>query len=231
MPNSLLDLSQMMSLMDGISVIFLFLSAFAIGWHIEHPFKSRPSVSTLMSDYRRDWMRQYAKREIRIFDSQILSSLRQGTSFFASTALLALGGLLALIGNTDPLSGLALDLAQEAAPELLWQVKLLVVTVFLANAFLRFVWANRVFGYCAVVMASVPEDVNDPETLPRSQQAGELNIRAAINFNRGLRGMYFSLGALAWLLGPVALILATLLTCWVLWSREFASIPRQIILR
>jgi len=87
-----------------------------------------------------------------------------------------------------------------------------------------------VFGYCAVLMAAVPNDPNDPEALPRAAQAGELNVRAALNFNRGLRAMYFALGALAWLIGGVALIIATFFVVWTVWSREFASLPRAIIL-
>ena len=80
-------------------------------------------------------------------------------------------------------------------------------------------------------MAAVPNDPADPTAYPRAAQAAELNIRAAINFNRGLRGMYFALGALAWLLGAVALLLATIVVVWVVWSREFASLPRTILLR
>jgi uncharacterized membrane protein len=39
------------------------------------------------------------------------------------------------------------------------------------------------------------------------------------------------LGALAWLLGAVALIIATVAVVWIVWSREFASLPRQILLQ
>jgi uncharacterized membrane protein len=42
--------------------------------------------------------------------------------------------------------------------------------------------------------------------------------------------MYFALGALAWLLGALPLFGATLVVVWVVWSREFASIPRNILL-
>ena len=79
----------------------------AIGWRIEHPGAKHPSVTMLMSEQRREWMRVFVTRDPRIFDSQILASLRQGTSFFASTCLLAVGGVLALAGNTEPLRGLA----------------------------------------------------------------------------------------------------------------------------
>ena len=33
---------------------------------------------------------------------------------------------------------------------------LFVLPLLLVAAFLRFVWSNRVFGYCSVVMAAVP---------------------------------------------------------------------------
>jgi len=140
-------------------------------------------------------------------------------------------GVMALVGNTEPLRGVAAEVSTMPVPVLVWQLKLGLVALFLTNAFLKFVWANRVFGYCAVIMASVPNDPTDPKAYPRAAQAAELNIRGAMNFNRGLRAMYFALGALAWLIGPYALIIATATVFWVLWSREFASIPRSILLK
>ncbi len=202
-----------------------------LGWVIDHPHKKHPSVTILMAERRRAWMREMAKRDVRIFDSQILASLRQGTSFFASTNILAIGGVLALMGNTDPLTGIATEVTQVATPAVIWQLKLGFVVFFLVNAFLKFVWANRVFGYCAVLMAAVPNDPSDPDALPQAMQAGELNVRAAINFNRGLRAMYFALGALLWLVGPIALVVGTGIVGWVVWSREFASLPRTILLK
>lgn len=183
-----------------------------------------------MSQRRRDWMEVFVLREPRIFDSQILGSLREGTSFFASTCIFAIGGVLALAKNTEPLVGVTQEVLTGMAPELLIQLKLAFVALFLTNAFLKFVWSNRVFGYCAVLMAAVPNDPNDPRCKPLSGQAAELNIRAAMNFNRGLRSMYFALGALGWLLGPIPLLVTTSVVIWVVWSREFASIPRDILL-
>jgi uncharacterized membrane protein len=176
-------------------------------------------------------MHVFVHRDPRIFDSQILASLRQGTSFFASTCIFAIGGVLALAKNTDPLVGVAQEVTAVTTPALIIQMKLAFVALFLTNAFLKFVWANRVFGYCAVMMAAVPNDPNDPGAHPKAQQAAELNIRAAMNFNRGLRALYFALGALAWLLGPIPLMIAATVVIWVVWSREFASIPRDILVK
>lgn len=219
----------LLSPLDWVAAGLTLLAAFGIGWWIEHPGAARPSVTVLMSERRRDWMRVMVTREPRIFDSQILTSLRQGTAFFASTCLLAIGGVLALVGNTEPLRGVAAEVTDMAVPVLIFQLKLALVAVFLTAAFLKFVWANRIFGYCAVMMGAVPNDPEDPAAYPRAAQAAELNIRAAINFNRGLRAMYFALGALAWLLGPIALMLATVVVVWVLWSREFASSARAVL--
>ncbi|SFS00396.1 DUF599 domain-containing protein [Yoonia litorea] len=225
----ILDQMSLLSPLDWVAAAIIVTSCYLIGWWIEHPTASRPSVTVLMSERRRDWMKVFVTRDPRIFDSQIVGGLRQGTAFFASTCLLAVGGVLALIGNTEPLRGVAAEVSDMAVPVVLFQMKLSLVALFLTNAFLKFVWANRIFGYCAVMMAAVPNDPDDPIAYPRAAQAAELNIRAAINFNRGLRAMYFALGALAWLLGPEALLLSTVVVLFLLWTREFASLPRRII--
>ncbi|HKL66153.1 MAG TPA: DUF599 domain-containing protein, partial [Roseovarius sp.] len=166
----------------------------------------------------------------RIFDSQIIGQLRQGTSFFASATLIAIGGTLALLGEVERLIGLADDLMAGTAPVIVWEVKILVIVAFLTNAFLKFVWANRLFGYCAVVMAAVPNDPADPTALPRAQKAAEINITAARGFNRGLRALYFALAAAAWLFGAVALLAAVAITLMVLLRREFASLSRAVLM-
>ncbi|WP_432635001.1 DUF599 domain-containing protein [Albidovulum sp.] len=202
-----------------------------IGWRIENPAPGNPSVAVLMVGFRREWMRQFVAREARMFDAAIMANLRQGTSFFASACMIAIGGGLVLIGNTERLLGLAQDLTFTTAPAIVWEVKILFVLLFLTNSFLKFVWAHRLFGYCAIIMAAAPNDPAHPDAALRTEQAAEVNISAARNFNRGMRSIYFALGALAWLVGSWALIGATVLTASVLWRREFASQSRRALLR
>lgn len=225
-----LDRAALFSAFDYASLGLLVGLWLIIGWCVEHSSDTRPSTSRLMSDYRRQWMQQMITREPRIFDAQIVSSLRQGTAFFASTAMIALGGGLALLGNADRLTMVAGDLIQSDAPTFVWEVKLLLMILLLTNAFLKFVWANRLFGYASVVMATVPNDISHPECTTRAAQAAEINILAAISFNRGLRSVYFALAATAWLAGPFVLMGASLLTCIVIWRREFASRARRVLL-
>ncbi len=216
--------------LDFGAVALLLLLWLVIGWRIEHPSKKHASVSVLMAGYRREWMRQMITRSPRIYDASILASLRQGTAFFASASLISIGGVLALVGNTEQLIGFADDLTLSEDPRIVWELKLMVTLFFVTNAFLKFVWSNRLFGYCAVLMSSVPNEVDDPRAMPRAMQAAEINITAARGFNRGLRSVYFGLASAAWLAGPIALLAASLITCLVLWRREFASQSRDVLL-
>jgi uncharacterized membrane protein len=216
--------------LDLAGLVLLFSGWMVIGWRIEAKGRWRPSVSILMAEYRREWMRMMVSRQTRMFDAQVLSTLRQGASFFASATMIAIGGGLALIGNAERLQGVASDLTMNLDPIFVWEVKLLVTLIFLANAFLKFVWAHRLFGYCAVLIAAVPNEADDPNALPRAAKAAEVNIAAARSFNRGLRSVYFALGSAAWVLGTWPLIVATAITLSVLWRREFASQSRAVLI-
>ncbi len=220
-----------MALRDMVALAFLFISWLGIGWFTERPPAGRPSVSVLMTRYRREWMRHFVDRDPRIFDGNILASLREGTAFFASACMIATGGLLALIGNGERLRSVASGLELNPASGTGWELRLLVPMFFVVNAFLKFVWAHRLFGYCAVMMAAVPNRPDHPEAMGRAMQAADLNITAARSFNAGLRSVYFALAALCWLTGPWTLMLGTTVVLWVTWRREFASTSRQVILR
>ena len=227
----LTDHLALFSPLDALAVALTFGLWALLGWMIESERLSRPSVTILMQEFRRDWMREMITRQPRIFDAAILSSLRQGTNFLASASMISLGGLLALIGNSERLLGVAEDLTLGGSPTLVVEVKLMVTGIFLLYAFLKFVWSNRLFGYCAIMMAAVPNDESDPLALPRAVQSAELNITAARSFNRGLRATYFALAATAWLIGAAPLIAATLVCVAVLWRREFASQSRRILMQ
>jgi len=225
------DRLSLFSAMDYVALAVLVLVWFWISWRIERPSPQKPSVSVLMDEFRRDWMHQMVTRQPRMFDAQLVGNLRQGTAFFASASMIAIGGGLALIGNTEQLAGLAQDLTLNMAPAIFWEIKILLVLLFLSNAFLKFVWAHRLFGYCSVLMASVPNDPEEALAYPRAGQAAELSITAGRSFNRAMRSVYFALATSAWLLGPAPLILAAILTGAVLYRREFASHSRSVLLK
>ncbi|WP_417720612.1 DUF599 domain-containing protein [Salipiger sp.] len=224
------DLSHLahFSPVDLVAVMVLVICWAGSTLIIENPPARRPSVSRLMANYRRIWMHQFVTREPRIFDSQIVGSLRQSTAFFASASMIAIGGIFALLGNPDRLRGVADDLAVGNDPEVVWEVKLILTLLFAANAFLKFVWSNRLFGYCSVMMGAVPNDASET-AYARAGKAAEINIFAAKSYNRGLRTVYFGIASAAWLVGAAPLIGAALLALIVILRREFVSRSREVL--
>jgi uncharacterized membrane protein len=214
---------------DSLALALLVLAWLAVGWAIEHPPATRPSVSVIMQTFRRDWMVEFLTRDPRIFDISLMESLRQSTAFFASASMIAIGGGIAMIGNSSTVQGLTADLMLGQPADLI-RLKFVVVVGFLANALLKFVWAHRLFSYCGIVMAAVPNDHQAVTALLRARQAAEINIQAARNFNRGLRAIYTALGTLGWILGPWGLLAGTILTQGLLVRREFVSRSRTVML-
>lgn len=228
-----MDLPSLINSFSRLDIVAL--TVFLLAWLgvtplIEHSPTRRPSTASLMARYRRAWMEQFVTRDPRIFDSQIVGNLRQGTAFFASACMIAIGGGFALLGNADRLRGVAQDLTQNVDPIIVWEAKLILLLLIAANAFLKFVWAHRLFGYCAVLMAAVPNDPEHPEASPLAAKAGEINVLAARSYNRGLRSVYFGIAASAWLAGAWALMAAALFTLGVVLRREFASQSRAVLL-
>ena len=213
-------------------------AAFALffgGWALmERLVKPRPgkkpATGEIMAGWRARWFEQAAGRDNRIMDAQLVVSLRGGVAFFISGALIALGGAIALIGQADRVASVATDLAgAETAPRAVWTLKLLVVIAVLAVAFLHFVWSHRIFGYCEVMLGAIPPP-GDPGAQKAAARAARMNVLAARSFNRGLRAVYFALAALAWLIGPYALAVSSVLTFWMLYRREFLSDTRRAAL-
>jgi uncharacterized membrane protein len=231
MQSNILNILSFFAPLDFIALGVIIAAWGIMGWFIERDRPDFPSTHALIAGYRQKWMDVMITRDVRMVDANLLVSLRQGASFFTSASMIAIGGGVALLGQADRLQGVAADLSGDINPIVFWEAKILLVILILANAFLKFVWSHRLFGYCAVVMAAVPEgDPNDPEAIKMARKAAKLNTYAARSFNRGIRTIYFALAGLAWIMGPIPLILATAATVSMLYRREFHSQSREALL-
>lgn len=218
------------ALSDAFSVVGLILAWLGSTVVIERTDVAKPSTHILMETYREQWMVQMVTRNPRIFDSSVLGMMRQGATFFASSCMIAIGGCVALIGGADQITVFASELANTTvAPKIVWEVKILLLMALLANGFLKFVWAVRLFGYCAIVMASTPNDPKNKTTYATAAKAAEIANHAARSFNRGMRSVYYTIAALTWLIGPLPLMLATITTLILIYRREFSSRTRRAL--
>ena len=130
-------------------------------------------------------------------DVGILNGLQQGTGFFASTSLLAIGGCFALLNSTERILQIATHLGLPASnAPVLWEIKVLGLTLIFAYAFFKFGWAYRLFNYTTILVGATPDVTRDEPELPRlfAAEAGDLMVQAGIHFNRGQRAFFFSIG-------------------------------------
>lgn len=135
----------------------------------------KKTLSSAMETYRRGWMRAMSLREVRIMDTSIMSGLQQGTAFFASTSLLAIGGGFALLDATERIVQVAGDLSIPVADSrALWEIKVLALMLIFAYGFFKFGWAYRLFNYASIVMGAVPQEgqASDEVIAKMAAQAG-----------------------------------------------------------
>ena len=204
---------------------------FALEWTVyaitlEHTAYGRDSLSARMHAYRETWMRRLLDRESRMVDMQIMGSLQNGTAFFASTSLIAVGGALALLRSTNDalavFAALPIDLSPSPA---LWEIKCLGLTVIFIYAFFKFAWAYRLFNYVAILLGAMPpaQQRDTPEAEAHVIRTTKLFEAAGRHFNRGQRAFFFALGYLGWFVSPWVLFVTTAAVVIVTWRRQFAS--------
>lgn len=188
------------------------------------------SVMAAMDIHRRRWMRAMVHREARIFDAAIIGNLMQSTAFLATTAIFILGGLMAMLGATDMgLRVVGMLPFAEAADPALWEFKVVLLILIFVHAFFALTWSLRQFNYASILIGGIGT-VADAANLRHAEVAATVANRAARHFNSGLRAYYFGLAALAWLVHPVALMLACLWVLRELYRREFKSVVRDAVM-
>lgn len=219
---------------DVTALAFFFGIWFAFEIITQHTSLKNSSLSGLMAHRRREWMLVMAERELRIVDTSILAGLQQGTAFFASTSILAIGGCFALMGSTDLVLEVYRDLPIDASQsKSLFEVKVLGLTLIFVYSFFKFGWAFRLFNYCSILIGAVRQPAEAPKETRRAEalRAGEMNIIASAHFTAGLRGIFFALGYLGWFINGQVLIATTLFIVLVLTRRQYFSRARAVLVQ
>jgi len=190
----------------------------------------RRTLSHLMDHQRRNWMLTMSRRPVKIMDVGIAGGLQQGTAFFASTSLLAIGGCFALLTSTESILQILADIGlDEATNRALWEMKIIGLAMIYAYAFFKFGWAYRLFNYATILMGAMPDgDPPPPQARDVADSAGGVMVLAGKHFNRGQRAFFFSIGYLGWFAGAQVFAATTLFVLIVLIRRQFASKARAL---
>jgi uncharacterized membrane protein len=165
-------------------------------------------------------------RDARMVDMQIMISLQNGTAFFASTSLIAIGGALALLRATNDalvvLSKFPIDISPSPA---LWEMKCVGLILIFVYTFFKFAWAYRLFNYVCILLGAMPppSQRDTPEAEAHVIRTTRMFESGGRHFNRGQRAFFFALGYLGWFVSPWVLFVTTGAVVIVTWRRQFAS--------
>lgn len=224
-----------LTLADSLALV-LFLSAW-VGYTIYAKYRAKRSytLSSLMRRHREQWMREMLRRENRISDATIIGNLERVVTFFASTTILILAGLLtAIFASENLLKVLAnLHLSGTTSVEVI-QFKLFVMVLIFVYAFFKFTWSVREHIFSSILIGSAPQSsgldsLSADKVEKIALQAAKMSDLANHDFNHGLRAYYFALALLGWLVNGWILLIATLWVIAVLYGREFNSKALQLL--
>jgi uncharacterized membrane protein len=224
--HKLMYLPQMLPWADWLALFGFFGGWVGYALFARRRSLTRPSILASSNRVRRQWMLQSTRREVRVLDGLVVQNLSASASFFASTTILIIGGLLAVLGTTETASDLVREIPFAARTSLLvFDFKVAVLAAVFVYAFFRFTWSIRQYSLGALLLGAAPEsaDFEEAQREAFAERAGRLMGMAAETFNDGLRAYYLSFAAVSWFVSPWAMLAATAAVIWVLYQREFRS--------
>ena len=210
------------------------LSWFAYGWLVERsPWRNR-TLSHYMERERRSWIETMASRDLRMIDTSIMLGLQNGTGFFASTSLLAIGAAFTLLNSTERFLALSDHLPFMMATSASWfELKAIGLLLIYAYAFLKFGWSYRLFNYTSILIGAVPmnnSDATPEERRHAIEKCVGMNLAASREFTRGQRAFFLAIGYLGWFLGDVLFIVSSVVIYTMMATRQFASPARTALM-
>jgi uncharacterized membrane protein len=225
--DKLLDLPRLLPWVDWLGMAIFFGAWVGYAVFARRRARVRPSFLGSSNRVRRQWMLQSTFREVRVLDGVVVQQLSSTASFFASTTILIIGALVAVLGATEQASDLVREIPFAARTSLLvFDFKVVMLAAIFVYAFFRFTWCIRQYSVGVLLVAAAPEAaaINDEgQRQAFADRAGRVMGLAAESFNDGLRAYYMSFAAVSWFVSPWAMLAATATVIGVLYRREFRS--------
>ena len=217
-----------------LAALVFFVAAWAVYSFAVNRQGPRLSLSQIMNRQRRKWAIEMIGRDNRVVDTTINTSLQNGTAFFASTSLIALGSVLTLSRSGDDVLNLFSQLPfGSTTTRATWEIKVAGLAVVFVYAFFKFAWAYRLFNYGAILIGAVPPKGSGapPEAMRRAaERAAAMNVAAGKHFAKGQRAFLFALAYLGWFVSAPVMMAATAAAVFVMWRRQFFSEIRATLL-
>ena len=216
------------TILDWIALLALVILWVGYTTFAYYKGKETPCLASVLALYRRDWMYRLLGRDNRIADASLLHSLRTSVSFFASTSILIIAGLVTGIAASEEAVGVlsTIPFITTNTREL-WELKVLVLLVIFVYTFFEFTWSLRLYNFTCVMLGSAPlrHDIEGNKTRKAvfATRSAHIMTLAANHFNYGLRAYYFAMATLSWFIHPALFMGTTTVVVLILYRREFHS--------
>lgn len=217
--------------LDLIALVW-FMAAW-VGFTVvqDHLLSGRRVVNQHLKIVRRHWMERMLERDNRIMDSQLVGHTMNSCSFFASTTMLILAGLVGSFGAIEHAHELVSSLSFTAkTSRQVFEIKMVLLVIVFTFGFFKFTWALRQYNYCCALIGSAPMPPVPPDIRTgMATTISEALTLAVTALNGGMRAYYFALAVLAWVVGPILFMLATTAVLVVLTRRQAFSPTEKVI--
>jgi len=215
--------------LDVLATGWLFLCWIGYSVFARRRAKKVYCLSSVLQQYRKQWILRMLRRDNRIGDVAIIANLERNASFLASTSILIIAGLVTAVASTDKIHALLINLpfANTAITPLQVQFKIILLLFVHVFAFFTFTWSMRQYGFSAILLGATPmHDEELSTTGPGKTFAfhfSKVIDQAGHSYNYGLRAYYFSMAILIWLFHAGLYVFAVAVVVAILYAREFHS--------
>ncbi|MFT6920902.1 MAG: putative membrane protein [Cognaticolwellia sp.] len=214
------------SLLDVIALCCFFICWVGYTGFARKKAKTTNCVARCLHQHRIYWMYEVIGRDVRVSEAALLANLERNISFFASSTLLILAGVLTLFAQVERLESVIGSIPYANFPNhVMIQLKLSLLAFIFVLSFFQFTWSMRQYGFVNVMIGACPLDHSgENENLKKyAEQIAVVQDQAAHSYNYGLRSYYFSIAALCWFFHPLIFMIASLFVVYTLYNREFRS--------
>lgn len=214
------------------------LDMIALGWFValwvgyslfaKHRARHTHCLSSILRSLRVDWMYAVTHKDNHIADAALIGNVERNVTFFASSTILVLAGVLTVLASNEAfvrvVEQLPFAVSQSSSLIIL---KLAGMAAILVFAFFKFTWSIRQFGFVSVLLGMAPNmsrsTVSEEARDRYARNTAKVLDQAGHEYNYGLRAYYFALAYLTWFINPLFFIVASAVVVGVLYRREYRS--------
>lgn len=219
---------ETIGLLNWLSLLWFLLCWVGYSFFSRRQAKKTACLASVLHVHRINWMRRLLQRDIRVGDAALIGNLERNVTFFASSCVLILAGLVTGLSVSERIHIVLAEISFASHGSVLAvELKLLTLMAIFIYAFFTFTWSMRQFGFASVLIGAAPmpeeQGVTANERRNFAIYSAKVIDQASHSYNYGMRSFYFSLAVLTWFVSPWVFLLAATTVIGVLYEREFLS--------